>query len=408
MLCYQRIMTRLRRLRLDRFGNVPPGTELRFNDKFNILLGQNGSGKTTLLWLISMIVRSDFSALAREEFSFEYELTPGDDTAVLRVKLSNERLSDDRLHPRLQAEVNQKDKQSTTRLTYDGGWRFDDGEMRRGPDEPGCFDPGMPMIQLDRTGVLTQFVPRAWQAHRFDESLDMFRQTIGNKTFPGEFVAYFRGPPALVFNPWERRHLPEEMIGPVNQWLRGDDPPSELTMEDRALPFLKTAVELMGFASAQVKVDLLEMSQKRRHISLGNVFFRFRRHNGDIITHESLSYGQKRMLIFYYYLALNPAVVVADELVNGLHHNWIEECIRQLDTRQSFLTSQNPLLLDYLSFDSQEQVRSSFLLCRAQTTGTDEQMLWANLTEDEATMFYDAYTTGIQYVSEILRTRGLW
>ena len=50
-------------------------------------------------------------------------------------------------------------------------------------------------------------------------------------------------------------------------------------------------------------------------------------------------------------------MVIADELVNGLHHSWIEECIQAIGDRQTFLTSQNPLLLDYLSFASPEDVK---------------------------------------------------
>ena len=74
--------------------------------------------------------------------------------------------------------------------------------------------------------------------------------------------------------------------------------------------------------------------------------------NGEIISHDLWSYGQKRLLSFLYYLECNPNIVIADELVNGLHHSWIEAAMKKLETRQSFLTSQNPLLLDYLPTSS--------------------------------------------------------
>ena len=61
-------MLKLKRLKIHKFRNVKPGVELEFNHGFNILLGRNGSGKTTLLKLISMIVHSDLSELAQEEF----------------------------------------------------------------------------------------------------------------------------------------------------------------------------------------------------------------------------------------------------------------------------------------------------------------------------------------------------
>ncbi|MFY0581831.1 AAA family ATPase [Cystobacter fuscus] len=125
------------------------------------------------------------------------------------------------------------------------------------------------------------------------------------------------------------------------------------------------------------------------------------------MNHSLLSYGQKRLLAFYYYLATYPTSVVADELVNGMHHEWIEACLEDLGERQAFLTSQNPLLLDYLSFESADEVRSSFVLCRTEFHQGREQLVWENMTVEDAEGFFKAYQVAIQHVSELLRTRGL-
>ncbi|MBK6535844.1 MAG: AAA family ATPase [Deltaproteobacteria bacterium] len=66
---------RLERLKIHRYRNIRPGSEIRFSEGFNVLLGHNGSGKTTLLNLISMVLRSDFSALREERFEIEFELS---------------------------------------------------------------------------------------------------------------------------------------------------------------------------------------------------------------------------------------------------------------------------------------------------------------------------------------------
>lgn len=402
-------MFKLKRLKIDRFRNVSPGTELVFNDGFNVLLGQNGSGKTTLLKLISMIVRSDLSELARVAFSIGYELTPGDDTAVLRVKVANERGAKG-WAPILEAEVVSSDHQVDTRIRYDSGWSMDDQDLGTRVEDADCLDPGMPILLFDRVGALQQFLPRAWQAYRFDESLDVFRENIGNPSFPGEFDWFNLGGGekqfVLGFNPWERFLPPPEMIELVDRWLPGST--SELLMEDRDLPFLRKVVELMGFASAQARFDLLELSKERGQIRLGNLSFRFRRDNGDIIAHDSLSYGQKRMLIFYYYLALNPAVIIADEIVNGLHHQWITACVDDIGERQAFLTSQNPLLLDYLPFTSAEEAQRTFILCARDLHEGRRRFRWYNMAPQDAASFYRAYEQGIQHVGDILRTKGLW
>ncbi|MFS8069905.1 MAG: AAA family ATPase, partial [Byssovorax sp.] len=64
----------LKRLKIEKYRNVAPGTVLEFNDGFNVLLGQNGTGKTTLLELIAMVTASRFGSLKDTEFSISYTL----------------------------------------------------------------------------------------------------------------------------------------------------------------------------------------------------------------------------------------------------------------------------------------------------------------------------------------------
>jgi hypothetical protein len=176
--------------------------------------------------------------------------------------------------------------------------------------------------------------------------------------------------------------------------------------------FLAAAVRLFGYRSAAVHMALLEKDAGGQdgHSIYGNLRFTFERHDGSIFGHDKLSYGQKRMLSFLYYLALYPRLIIVDELVNGLHHAWIEACIEEIGDRQGILTSQNPLLLDYLTFESADDVRRRFILCRSERdseTGRD-QLIWRNPTLEEAESFYSAYQAGIQHVGEILVDKGFW
>ncbi len=175
---------------------------------------------------------------------------------------------------------------------------------------------------------------------------------------------------------------------------------------------LATIPTLLGFASAELRPVLLTQAQRGEELRTiyHNIDFLFRRADAHQISHELLSFGQKRLFSFLWYLAVRRDLpVVADELLNGLHHDWIEICLDRLYERQSFLATQHPYLLDHIPIESAEGVRKSFIRCTLEP-GPDgrEQMAWRNFTEDEAERFFIAHQTGIQQVSEVLLTEGLW
>lgn len=169
--------------------------------------------------------------------------------------------------------------------------------------------------------------------------------------------------------------------------------------------------ELMGFHGLAISAAVIgsrDNEQKQRWYELGHLAFSFSRKDGTVQRHDLLSFGQKRLLAFMYYLDVNPDFVVADELVNGMHHSWIEACVEAMKGRQVFLASQNPLLLDFLEFSSIEQVQQTFVRCQVDRSGDAEQILWGNFSDEAAARFFESYQVGIQHVNEILRTEGLW
>lgn len=126
--------------------------------------------------------------------------------------------------------------------------------------------------------------------------------------------------------------------------------------------------------------------------------------------HTILSYGQKRLISFAYYSACHPYIIIADELVNGMHHKWIADCMDLIKDRQSFLTSQNPLLLDHLTFNSVEDVQKTFILCQNVEGEGDErdEMRWGTMDTSEAERFFGSHEVNILHISEILKGQGLW
>lgn len=173
--------------------------------------------------------------------------------------------------------------------------------------------------------------------------------------------------------------------------------------------FLGKVAKLMHFASAEMTFRATNDSPDDWvRVTYDSARFRFTLDDGQSFDERALSYGQKRLLSFLYYAAANPDIVVADELVNGLHYEWIDACLDEIKDRQSFLTSQSPLLLDFLPFSDIESVERAFLLCNVAGPGARRHFVWQNMTRAQAEDFHSAYRTRALQVSEILRTSGLW
>lgn len=420
-------MLKLRRLKVEKFRSLAKATELSFSDGINLVLGQNGTGKTTLLELISMVVRSDFSGLVNEELAVEYEIGTTTEPGSLIVVLRNERAEATHLSMPFELgaqDLGARDIYRPTAEVLNGGDRrvlahFDPErglvlgeEQIFGPiPSRSMLTPAFIALLIGAVGSLeprAKLNPlRARAAHRFDESLDLHRRITSTvETVGAIFVDPQRRARA---NSLDWLLLPNDLVKQISSVF--DPRQADYSFADKALPFLAALNELMGFASSDLRVDVTSRGrndQGAESIGLRNLLFRFRWQDGTLITHDRLSYGQKRLLTFFYYLASNPDIVIADELVNGLHHRWITASIEAMGERQAFLTSQNPLLFDYVPIPSADEVQKSFVLCRGEPREGSPAWIWENMSREDARELYSAYEVGVEHVSEILQSRGLW
>jgi energy-coupling factor transporter ATP-binding protein EcfA2 len=421
---------KLRWLKIHKFRHVEP-CELRFSDGFNVLLGLNGTGKTTLLELIAAALKFDFLKMKREAFSIEYEIEIGGGTIVALVR--NDGREDRQLQllpelaaggrpagsykPKVELILSGSGDKTVSVWADETGITIGDGSRTEKNDDfrvdplkgPELLSHIAAILGDDVRILRTLTLALAeWKnVRRFDEALGYLRAATGK--FAG--VLAYRGAEASSHSVRGTGPIPDAILRDVERQSRTwDASVAVISVEQEHVPLLSRMASMLGFERVgllltHVKTDVAGSSELKY---FGELRFRLRRTDGSVISHDLLSYGQKRALAFLYYLAVNEETVIADELVDGLHHLWIADCIEAIGDRQAFLASQNPLLLDFLEFDSAEKVGKSFIQCRLKSDKKGERMIWSNLSEYDADRFFKAYQVGLQHVSEILRTKGLW
>jgi hypothetical protein len=239
---------------------------------------------------------------------------------------------------------------------------------------------------------------------RFDEALGMFDH-IGNIKYAMEMQGEEVFPLGLMA-------LPTWMPAWLRQQVERQPPSSTLEFPHDGLEhsFLAKFASLAGFPAGKFRVEVVEKRtyENGGRVGFGQFGFRFTRPDGTELTQVQLGHGQKRLLSFLYYLDVNEDFVIADELANGLHPHWVEACLREIGSRQSFLTSQNPLLFEHIAFGSEEALRASVIHCGIETRDGREWLTWSKPTAEVAAKLFEAQQSRTQPLGELLRAHGLW
>lgn len=432
-------MLRLENITFHRLGNIAPGTALRFSDRGALLLGRNGSGKTTLLNNILDALCFDWQSLARQSNDgFELEYT-------LRIHLAAQNAV--RLHVRLHGaplrspqqlwffdapmtaghsfEVTVTDDAGTllvdiTATKHQTTYSFPDGRTSTHPVSSHTLPSAFALLEdngdmaFEGAWPLAQYLTRQLALlHRYDEALHYFGQLTEEDHEPRVVVSFaYQG---QAFGAAEHHSfVPSEATCRLLQHaaIIGLDAAEHPRVEaphhpsSQPLAWLEAFRDLCGFDKASISFPLVDSktSSNMTVVTYGPMDLRYSTHGANLQDHH-LSFGQKRLFSLLHYFDAHQSLVLADELVNGLHHEWIQHCIDLAETRQSFLSSQNPLLFDFMHFSSPHDAADRFIECTLDEAG---RFLWRNMSLEDTSEFYAVYQSGIQHVSEILRTRGYW
>jgi len=416
-------MLKLKRLTIHKFPRVKPGTELVFNDGFNVLLGVNGSGKTTLLKLLEEIFWGSFNA-NHDDLHVAYRFADGADACDVDVEI----IADNR------KKAAGREPKNLSRVTFtladhapmSVSFRGDRATVVQGKTtviEPRVEDShrfaiGAAASQLREALLLDASeevsVPGEFleSAVRFDESTHWFESGLRAQLPEGERQISMVLLASGAVYPAVTDFFPSEAAEALAGQIRADPERDDYRLDSQHLPMLADISAALGLQDATLHVGLLlrERNEALHHwdYRLGNLRFYFTRTDKTRLMHTELSFGQQRMFAFFYYAAMYPETIIADELTNGMHHSMIASCIDRIGDRQAFLATQSPLLLDNLGFESAEEVRRTFILCSTEQDNGREQMVWRNMTVEESENFYRDYKVGISHVNDILRSWGLW
>ncbi len=242
---------RLSRLKINRFRNVRPGTELVFGEGYNVVLGRNGSGKTTLLDLFSVVTSGDFTPLEGEEASLEYALEL--EQCALEVSFENKLAPREtnglrfRLSPNNEWELSVQLSTSATAsrftLTPENTTLHKEGKSQNfrrvvSPFQGSSLYFGLAPLLESPEHLRTVALLNPGNS-RFDESLGIFDKITTNAVL------------AAWLGIFVRKGF-EELL-PLDLEETSPPPPNEpLSISAKNLRFLDSATSLMGYSDASL------------------------------------------------------------------------------------------------------------------------------------------------------------
>jgi hypothetical protein len=128
--------------------------------------------------------------------------------------------------------------------------------------------------------------------------------------------------------------------------------------------------------------------------------------SGAEYTDSGLTFGQRRFLLMALLLIFRPSFpAFIDEIDNGLHPRLVEAALNLLSERQSFFTSHNKIVVDYINYDSADDIRRKIHICRRDATG---RQTVDTISESHAQEVYEKVAVGIMHPSDVLLVEGLW
>ncbi|MCP4135044.1 MAG: AAA family ATPase, partial [bacterium] len=375
-------MLKLRSLKINKFKLLKEPVEMSFGENRNILIGKNGTGKTTLLELIAGCFTYDFSYFKERDYELDVVYTlegEGIEAEVEYKSLKQQRDKSVSLLPEyeskeffvdtLQFNISYMGKNYTIKLTKDGGIiSGDHSSSELQPFKSSINSDNLFIVLIEylssknkddkivlktipdelskMLALLARFFLNNFPLERFAEGLsnvelweeNAYINIIYDERLIGESI-----------NP----DIPIQIEDNFFEFLNSDKLSQDLEIDRQAFPILAEIASELGFKAIRLLYSFKSKTKKDDGIHYDWSTFAI---HADIdpdntITESLLSYGQRRFIAIMLYLNRHKNVLVIDEPVNGLHHRMIEKVIEMMESKQSFIANQNPILFDYMEFN---------------------------------------------------------
>jgi ABC-type lipoprotein export system ATPase subunit len=410
---------RLTRLKIIRHRWCAP-TELILGAKRQLVLGKNGTGKTRLLELIARVCRAVPDELSEEPLEVEADFEGADGSAELRIRSEGYDLTG--VDSRFAGEPERKYTISGS-FTAKNGSQWSSVPTFEINQETRALVNGGRRIHLNPKGsvwaalvhLYVDFQSDDWSSHpvavlaewgglrRFDEALGVYLRMSEAKIW---LFQYDRDKAAYYYQSNDGERWIESGTS-----ADGAEQRRAKTIQVMAVPAVFKAAALLGYA-ADVEV---EFSYREPISGQGASGARFDRpemyfFKADVRVRDSaLSFGEKRTISFMVYLNANPQIIIADELMNGLHHSLGVALLNEIGDRQAFLATHEPVLMDEVDFESADELRRSLLLCRRNPDPKGPPFVWSQIDETKAARIFHQYdVASIKHGHELLQDWGIW
>jgi len=378
------ILRSLHIVRYEQFADVP---EIRFSDAENVIIGANGAGKTP-------------------RFGVNGEL---------RAR-----------HPamKFQCEMQIKSEGQEARVSFDGektAFTVHDEVIHSArPESPYAPFNVFFVWAKNRLNSSRQFfanvlfhLSSSGRARRITESDEEFRVLEGGGGV--EDGASVIRKDFLSLKPWWLASIlgPLGMAADISEGIRypqepplSQDPANHTDALHYALGFI---LEKFNATRITFKLKPVRRGPAAMDFEAEGVDVAIKFNSGLELAGSQLTFGQRRFIACLLVNAVPDRLVkypaIIDEIDNGLHPELLEALMVYFHGRQSIFSTHNTLALDYVSFNSQEDIRLKIHQCVREADGRQIVNAYDEQTAQEV---YEKVEVGLLSPSQVLLSGGLW